>query len=101
MSARRDQPRLLHRKSQFGYTDDPSKAVFAEPEAVSREDQELLTTRAHRAAQQAQVAEWMVHRAEIERRIAWLYSQRFQRDVSAQLRQLTKQLERLDQKIAS
>ena len=78
----RDTPRLLHRHSHYGYTDRPEHALFQEPEAVSADTQRDLTTRAHRAAQQAQVAEWMVHRAEIERRLAWLYSQRFRRDVT-------------------
>ncbi|MGZ4254808.1 MAG: hypothetical protein ACXVS6_22665 [Solirubrobacteraceae bacterium] len=97
---RRDQPRLLHRRSQRGYTSDPAYALFAEPEAVSRSDQERITLAAHRAAHAAQVAEWEQRRHNVEREIGWLYSQRFQRDVSAQLRQLEKQLQRIDAKIA-
>ena len=44
--------------------------------------------------------EWQLHRAEIDRRIGWLYSQRLRRDVGAQLHQLQKQLDRIDAKIS-
>lgn len=39
----RDQPRLLAAKSQYGYTDDPAKAMWGEPEAVSQDEQERIT----------------------------------------------------------
>ena len=74
--------------------------MFAEPEAVSAQDQAVITERAHRAEHDALVAQWAQRRAEIERQIAWLYSQRFRKDVSAQLHQLQKQLDRIDAKIA-
>jgi hypothetical protein len=89
-----------NRRSQYGYTDKPELALFSEPEAVSREDQMWLTERARRTAHQAQVQEWAERRSNIAREIDWLYSQRFRRDVMAQLHQLQKQLERIDAKIA-
>ena len=100
MSANRDRPRFLHRRSQYGYADDPRLGLFREPEAVSIEVQRELTAAAARSAHQLQVQEWQLHRAEIDRRIAWLYSQRLRRDVGAQLHQLQKQLDRIDAKIA-
>jgi hypothetical protein len=50
---RRDQPRLLHRRRQRGYTDDPSLAMFSEPEAVGANVQRDLTARSHRVAHEA------------------------------------------------
>ena len=96
-----DAPRLLHRHSHHGYTNDPARALFAEPEAVSRDAQEHITAAAHRVERQAQIAEWTARRAEIERQVSWLYSQRLRRDVGAQLVQLRRQLDRIDKKIAA
>lgn len=108
MRSVRDTVRLLHRDSTYchpalgtGYTDRPSHALFAEPEAISVEAQRELTAAAERNAHQLQVQEWQLHRAEIDRRIGWLYSQRLRADVSAQLHQLRRQLERIDRKIGA
>lgn len=84
-----------------GYTDESSRAMRDEPEAVPVECQELLTERAQRIARQRQLAEWKRRRASIQREIDWLYSQRFQCDVSKSLRVLRRQLERLDKLIAA
>lgn len=46
---REDEPRLLHRRSQNGYTSTPSMAMSMEPEAVDRDTQERLTQRAAEA----------------------------------------------------
>jgi len=83
-----------------GYTDEPGRALRDEPEAVSVEDQRLLTARAHRTARQQQLDEWTTRRASIQREVDWLYSQRFQQDVSKSLRVLRRQLSRLDKLIA-
>jgi hypothetical protein len=96
-----DQPRLLHRHSQYGYTDRPERALYREPEAVSVEAQEQLTLSARRAEHAQQVEQWRERRAAIAREVAWLYSQRFRRDVGSSVRALERQLERLDQRIAS
>ena len=95
-----DAPRLLHRRSQYGYTQDLSKALFAEGEAVSAEDQAWLTARSHRTAHDAQLVQWRERRAEIEKQIDWLESQRLA-DVHAQLRTARRQLDRIDKAIAS
>jgi hypothetical protein len=95
-----DSPRLLRRRSEYGgYTTDPSRALFDEPEAVGAEVQELLTDRARRVELDSQREEWREHRDEIERRLGWLQSQRFRRDVSSQVRALRRQLDRLDELI--
>src|SRR5215831_11630716 len=75
-----DSPRLLARNSTYehpmlgtGYTDEPSRALSDEPEAVPSDYQALLTARADRNARQAQLAEWESHRASILREIDWLH----------------------------
>jgi hypothetical protein len=44
-----DEPRLLHMRSQYGYTQRPSEAMIGEPEAVSADTQRRLTRDAARA----------------------------------------------------
>lgn len=94
-----DSPRLLHRRSQHGYTDRLDLALPHEPEAISAADQAFLTARAQRAQHQVQLQEWEARRAAIAREIDWLYSQRFARDVSKTLRTLRRQLDRVDKQI--
>ena len=96
-----DIPRLLHKRSHHGYTTDPAKAMFGEPEAVSADAQRAITAQAHDHAHQLQVAKWIEARADIQRRLDWVWSQRFRRDVQSQVRALERQLQRLDQRIAS
>jgi len=50
------QPRLLHQRSQFGYTASSAEAMTAEPEAVSADEQRRLTRRAHNAEHARDVA---------------------------------------------
>jgi hypothetical protein len=92
-------PRFLHKRSHHGYTDRLDLAMHAEPEAVPREDQALITARVHRTEREAQVLHWSERRARVEREIDWLYSQRFQRDISKPLRTLRRQLDRIDKQI--
>ena len=44
---RQEKRRLLHRDSSHGYTDEPALSMPNEPEAVSEEDQRLITAEAH------------------------------------------------------
>lgn len=103
----RDTPRLLARNSTrahpilgIGYTDEPAKALAGEPEAVSRDDQLLITARAHRSARETQRDEWLKRRVAIQREIDWLHSQRFARNVSRPLRTLRHQIAYLDKVIS-
>jgi hypothetical protein len=96
---KRDTVRLLHRYPARGYTDDPAKAAFAEPEAVAATDQEWIAHKAHRAERDAQLLHWRERRALIEQQIDWLHAQRFARDVSKQLRFLRRQLDVIDKRI--
>jgi hypothetical protein len=96
----REPVRLLARRPERGYVEDPAKALAREPEAVSVEEQDFITARVHRTERQAQLAEWERRRATVLREIDWLYSQRFQRDVSRPLRTLRRTLDRIDRAIA-
>jgi hypothetical protein len=93
-------PRFLHKRSHHGYTDRLDLAMHQEPEAVPRDDQVLITARVHRTERQVQIAEWEERRVRVLREIDWLYSQRFQQDVSKPLRVLRRQLDRIDRAIA-
>jgi hypothetical protein len=97
----RDAPRFLARHSQYAYTEDPAKALPAEPEAINAEAQELLTLRAQRTAREVRLVQWRERREAVARELDWLYSQRLRRDVRTQLRAVQRQLDRLDQKIAA
>ena len=83
-----------------GYTDEPSRALRDEPEAVPLDYQQLLSSRAQRSARLTQLAEWELRRKSIQREIDWLHSQRFESDVSKATRVLRRQLARLDKLIA-
>jgi hypothetical protein len=95
-----DPPRLLHRRSHHGYTSDPATAMFDEPEAVSEEDQEWITSRVRRVARETQLARWRTAREQIDESIAMLYAQRLERPVEREVRSLRRQLERLDRLLA-
>lgn len=103
-----DAPRLLHRDSTYphpvlgtGYTDRLDRCVLGEPEAVSAEEQALITARVHRTERAAQLEEWVERRAAIQREVDWLYSQRLHQDVGKALRVLRRQLDRIDRHIAA
>lgn len=94
-----DALRLLHRRSEHGYTSDPSRGLTGAGEAVPAEFQEAISARAHRAEREAQLAEWSARRERIQREIDWLYSQRFRRDVRSELRALQRQVDRIDRRL--
>lgn len=54
---REDEPRLLHRRSQNGYTSTPSMAMSMEPEAVDEDTQDRITKRSREAEQVRRAAE--------------------------------------------
>jgi hypothetical protein len=91
---------LLARASQYGYTAHPGRALNQEPEAISADAQRIVCAQSRASAQRQRVETWEEHRANLQRTMAWLYSQRLQRDVRTQLRALERQIERLDRKIA-
>jgi hypothetical protein len=94
-----DTPRLLARNSANGYVTHTSRALAGEPEAVSASVQDELTRDAARAARDRDRREWAQARDRLEREVAWLYSRRFDRDVTTQIRALQRQVDRLDERL--
>jgi hypothetical protein len=60
-----DRPRLLHRRSELGYTDTTQTAMQGEPEAVPAEYQRRLTDAARRRQEAAQQEAWRRAHGEI------------------------------------
>lgn len=89
----------VEHEAEHGYTSDASRALFAEPEAVDREEQRRITAAAARSAREADRDEWFRRREAIERELDWLFSRRFQRDVTVQVRALRRQLDRVDRRL--
>lgn len=67
-----DAPRLLAARSEYGYTDHPSLALGMEPEAVSAEEQNVISIRAR-----SQFAE--AHQEEVRRRDNSLWLERLRK----------------------
>jgi hypothetical protein len=53
-----DRPRLLHQRSELGYTSSSSEALRAEPEAVPEDYQERLSVEAERRRQAKRREAW-------------------------------------------
>jgi hypothetical protein len=94
-----DRPRLLHRRSELGYTDRPARAMISEPEAVPADYQRQLTADAPRRAAARDREVWVASRDRIRVELALLARHRFGRDVSSDLRVLERLVDRLDQLI--
>ena len=92
-----DPPRLLHRRSQYGYTNDPSRALYREPEAVGRDDQAMITASSHRAAAEALVDEWVKCRDRVLGAVDHFASAgRPPHSMRSDLRTITRVVERVD-----
>jgi hypothetical protein len=91
-----DPPRLLHRRSELGYTDRPAVALPNEPEAVSPEVQRGLTAQAALRARRADRASWLRARELLLAGIAELH--RLPGTVDDR-RVLARQVDRLEHKL--
>ena len=96
-----DPPRFLHRQSQRGYTERLDKAMVAEPEAVDAATSEWITWSAHQRERQAFIAVWTARRDEITKQLDWLLAQRDGDRIERDVRAARRQLDRIDQRIAS
>ena len=65
-----DEPRLLAKRAELGYVTRSYGALTNEPEAVSSETQELITSAAHDHAEQLLLAEWQKAASRIEQTVA-------------------------------
>jgi hypothetical protein len=61
-----DRPRLLHARSEYGYTDRIQAALPHEPEAVSAEEQKRQTLQARRDDQQRRADAWKAAHGQID-----------------------------------
>lgn len=94
-----DPVRLLHRRSEVGYTDVPALALPNEPEAISRADQRRVTEDAQLAARARARAEWWPHRqlllAMLEDVSAYSWSSR----IRDELQTARRSIERIDKRL--
>ena len=92
-------PRLLHRRSERGYTDRIASALALEPEAVDAETQERQSLAARRAERERQRAAWRPVRADLQRARDLLLAQ--QLTGASNVRVLQRFIDRLDRRIGS
>ena len=90
-----DEPRLLHRRSELGYTNRSVEAANGEPEAVSEDEQARITASAHRREAGDRHEQWLRIRRELEEHLDELRST-FGSLVANELRALRRELDRLD-----
>jgi hypothetical protein len=90
--------RLLHRRSEHGYTDRLAQAMPHEPEAISALEQSHLTDDAHRRASQRELDAWRRFLEIVGPELVEL-SRALDRGLASDLRALGRQLERIDRKL--
>jgi hypothetical protein len=93
-----DAARLLHVRSELGYTDRPSRALPHEPEAVSAGEQRRLTADAHDRASEREREAWRHFREIVMPELAEVTRQ-LDRQLAHDLRAIARQFERIDRKL--
>ena len=99
-----DRPRYLHKRAHRNYTDDPSKAMYREPEAVSVEAQEQITDRSHRDADALLLGEWIKTRQRLLGAVAHFTQTTrptagLRRDLRSDLHVIERTIERVDRRL--
>jgi hypothetical protein len=93
-----DEPRLLHRRPEVGYTNRTAEAMNGEPEAVSRQEQARQTEVAHVHARVENRQRWLLLRGRLEPVLGELHAS-FGPRVSNELRSIRREVARLDAKL--
>jgi hypothetical protein len=93
-----DPPRLLHRRSEFAYTDHPTRALAGEPEAVDQQTQARLTAEAARGAEARRRSLWRDVRGRLLGDLELLRSE-FGPSVAQELRGIRREVDRLGGKL--
>lgn len=88
--------RLLHARSEYGYTTSTVEAMPHEPEAVTAGAQHDITTAAHRRATDHRRQAWAEGRDTIQRGLDQLNHGPLGREYASDLRVIGRVLERLD-----
>jgi hypothetical protein len=92
-------PRLLHRHSQFGYTRSVHEGLFAEPEAVSAEEQRRLSEQAQRRAQARRRDDWAQVRGQLLQLLSQLAARPLGRELVNELRAMRRTIDRIDRRV--
>jgi hypothetical protein len=92
--------RLLHRRSELGYTDRPDLALYQEPEAVSADEQRRLTAEARLRADEREREAWRRFREIVMPELAEV-TRVLGNGLASDLRVLARQLERIDRKLSA
>lgn len=90
-----DPPRLLHRSSEFSYTSVTVLALIDEPEAVSRDEQRLIT----REAADRELQAWAMSRQRILAELEHLRVHVRSPHVDRGVRALQREIEALDRRL--
>lgn len=94
-----DPPRLLHRRSEVGYTEQPALALQNEPEAVPAHIQERQASEANQRDREAARAAWGHHRRELLALLGVVDAQPWASGLRADLRSIRSYIERIDRRL--
>lgn len=94
-----DPPRLLHVRSQYGYTPRASEAIPAEPEAVAADEQARQTRDAARSASDRASAKARAARERIEHELDLIEQTTTNRHARSHVRAIRRQLAQMEQKL--
>jgi hypothetical protein len=94
-----DPPRLLHRRSELGYTEARALALPGEPEAVDAATQARLTELAHRREQDRRRADWLEARRQLIAVLDWLGSRPLGLELRDEMRGIRRVLDRADRRL--
>jgi hypothetical protein len=94
-----DAPRLLHRRSQFGYTRSVHEGLRDEPEAVDASTQARLTELAHGREQERRRADWLEARRQLVAVLDWLGSRPLGLELRDEVRGIRRVLDRADRRL--
>lgn len=94
-------PRLLHQRSECGYTAEPHQALSDEPEAVSEAEQRSLTRQAHRAKAARDRFALCSATAVIELELEALELARVEPNLSADIRAIRRTLDKMRRQLGT
>jgi hypothetical protein len=95
-----DAPRLLARRSEYGYVDRPGLALTREPEAIDAEEQERQTIDARRRDRERRLDAWRPARSLIFAGLVAFQPAADSRSAS-DLRAIERTLRRIDQRLSA
>ena len=94
-----DETRLLHQRSELGYTTSTVEAMPSEPEAVSSEWQSHLTAQAARRRSDRRRETWRICSERIRRELD-VARPELGKQIASDLRVIERQLAKIDERVA-